>query len=382
VNVNLLIDAIVRQTTVLIAQLATAAGSRAQLAQTANQVFLDLVRELKDQGLGNEVIADMFGLTLRTYHNKIARLAESATDRGRSLWEALLAYIQERGPVRRADVLSRFSGNDEATLRGVLKDLVDSGMIFRAGRGDHTTYRAASPEDVAVVSGAADERMANFAWVAIHRYGPITRAELAEHVPAGDDAIDAALAKLLRDGRVGSAESAGRILYSSTECADFCRRHEIARSRCASASKRTTKDTPLPRARPARHRLRGANPSISARRGGGLLLSEGRHRCRKRRGTAPRTALHSACRASPRRLRRPLSRLFENFRNNRRRVLSHEACGVRCGWVCSSVSRLLPVAATRGLPSPPWTAHRQRRCRCVRCASTRTALDTSSAKGN
>jgi len=44
VNVNLLIDALVRQTTVLVAQLATAAGSRAQLAHTANQVFLDLVR--------------------------------------------------------------------------------------------------------------------------------------------------------------------------------------------------------------------------------------------------------------------------------------------------------------------------------------------------
>jgi hypothetical protein len=44
VNVNLLIDAIVRQTTVLIAQLATAAGVRAPLAHTANQVFVDLVR--------------------------------------------------------------------------------------------------------------------------------------------------------------------------------------------------------------------------------------------------------------------------------------------------------------------------------------------------
>ena len=66
-NVNLLIDALVRQTTVLIAQLATAAGARAQLAHTANQVFMDLVRELKEQGLGNKVIADMFGLSPVSY---------------------------------------------------------------------------------------------------------------------------------------------------------------------------------------------------------------------------------------------------------------------------------------------------------------------------
>jgi hypothetical protein len=218
VNVNLLIDAIVRQTTVLIAQLATTSGSRAQLAHTANQVFLDLVRELKDQGLANKVIADMFGLTLRTYHNKISRLAESSTERGRSLWEALLTYVQEHGTVRRVDLLIRFSGDDEATIRGVLKDLVDSGMLFRSGRGDRSTYRAASPEDVSAEAGGADLRMANFAWVAIHRYGPITRSELAAHVPAGEDPLDAALAKLVSDGRVTASETEGRIHYRSAEC--------------------------------------------------------------------------------------------------------------------------------------------------------------------
>lgn len=93
-DVNLLIDAIVRETTILIAQLATAAGTRATLAHTANQVFTDLVNELKEQGLGNKVIADMFGLGLRTYHKKVARLAESSTERGRSLWEALFGRIK------------------------------------------------------------------------------------------------------------------------------------------------------------------------------------------------------------------------------------------------------------------------------------------------
>ena len=52
-NINLLIDAIVQQTTVLIAQLATAAGARTSLSNTANQVFVSLVSELKQQGLGN-----------------------------------------------------------------------------------------------------------------------------------------------------------------------------------------------------------------------------------------------------------------------------------------------------------------------------------------
>ncbi len=38
-NVNALIDAIVHQTTVLVAHLATASGVRAPLAHVANQVF-------------------------------------------------------------------------------------------------------------------------------------------------------------------------------------------------------------------------------------------------------------------------------------------------------------------------------------------------------
>jgi hypothetical protein len=50
-NVTLLIDSIVRQTTILLAELATASGMRAPLAHTANQVFLDLVKELKQQGI-------------------------------------------------------------------------------------------------------------------------------------------------------------------------------------------------------------------------------------------------------------------------------------------------------------------------------------------
>ena len=75
-NAELLIDSIVRQTTVLIAEIATATDMRPQLARTANEVFLSLVEALRTQGVSNKAIADMFGLTLRTYHNRVARLAD------------------------------------------------------------------------------------------------------------------------------------------------------------------------------------------------------------------------------------------------------------------------------------------------------------------
>ena len=56
---RIVIDAIVQQTTLLIAQLATSAGIRAPLAHLADQVFLDLGRELEQQGLSRKVVADM-----------------------------------------------------------------------------------------------------------------------------------------------------------------------------------------------------------------------------------------------------------------------------------------------------------------------------------
>jgi hypothetical protein len=80
VNVQLLIDSIVRQTTVLIAQIATSGGARAPLAHVANQVFLELTDELAAQGISRKVSADMFGLALRTYLRRIQRVRESATE--------------------------------------------------------------------------------------------------------------------------------------------------------------------------------------------------------------------------------------------------------------------------------------------------------------
>lgn len=218
-NVNLLIDAIVRQTTVLIAQLATAAGTRATLAHTANQVFVDLVDELKAQGLGNKVIADMFGLSLRTYHHKVSRLSESATERGRSLWEALLAFVQERKTVSRTDVLLHFAHDEDLKVRGVLRDLVDSGLVFRSGHADTTIYRAANPDEYTLAhANAAEERFGNLVWIAVYRYGPVSRDELVSHVPSDGASMDAALTRLEGEARIRRVGSGGTVRYESQAC--------------------------------------------------------------------------------------------------------------------------------------------------------------------
>lgn len=215
-NVNLLIDAIVRQTTVLIAQLATTARARAPLAHTANLVFLDLARELKQQGLGSKVISDMFGMTLRAYHGKIARLSESGTDRGISLWEALLRFVQERGPVSRLSIMQRFSGDEEAVLRGILRDLVDTGLLYASGKGDLATYRASTGDDSAFESDP--DHLAHLVWIVIHRYGPVRRDSIQERLPTDAATLDSALDHLVADGRVVEEKGDGGSVYSTHGC--------------------------------------------------------------------------------------------------------------------------------------------------------------------
>ncbi len=119
------------------------------LAHTSNQVFIDVVRELRQLGVGNKVIADMFGMALRTYHDRVKRLEQEARYGGCSLWEAVLAYIRAEQPVTQAELLTRFRKEDSLTLRGVIKDLADNGHVSRTGRGLNMTYRVASefPEE-------------------------------------------------------------------------------------------------------------------------------------------------------------------------------------------------------------------------------------------
>ena len=136
-NLQVLIDSIVRQMTVLIAQLSTARGLRAPLANVANQVFLDLAEELQQQGVSRKVSADMFGLALRTYLRKIQRLSESSTEQGRSLWQAVLEYLQKHDVLTRAEVLGVLAITDRTLVRRKKESRLqasESDRLFRLAR--------------------------------------------------------------------------------------------------------------------------------------------------------------------------------------------------------------------------------------------------------
>ena len=216
-NVPLLIGAIVRQTMVLIAQLATTGGVRAPLAQVADQVFKDLVHELERQGVSRKVSADMFGMGLRTYLRRIQRVGESSTERGRTLWEALLDYLGKSGVVTRGQVFKRFYRDDETLVRGVLHDLVESGLIFCSGSGAECAYRAATNEEIGELRRVrSGEGLDELIWAIIYREGPLTRDGILALGGITEAELDLVLMRLENTGRIEAKESLSQRLFSAS----------------------------------------------------------------------------------------------------------------------------------------------------------------------
>jgi len=208
-TIELLIEAIVRQTTILIAQLATSGGARAPLAQVADRVFLDLVHELERQGVSRKVSADMFGLGLRTYQRKIQRFLESSTDRGRSLWVAVLDYVTRSASVTRAELLVHFARDDESQVRGVLRDLSESGLIAASGSGARLSYHLTSEDELQRLRQAqSNDGLDELLWALIYREGPCTLADLRTG-HAGVAELEPALSRLLAAGRIEQPDPAG-----------------------------------------------------------------------------------------------------------------------------------------------------------------------------
>jgi hypothetical protein len=206
VYVRLLIDGIVRQTTVLIAQLSTASGVRAPLSHVADQVFLELSREIEAQGVKRQVVADMFGMALRSYQKKVRRLMESQSVRDRTLWQAVFELVEQESPTRE-QVLDRFGKDGEREVAAVLRDLVKSGLVYVTGSGAGAVYGATSEHVQKTIRERQDtDSLSNLVWLAIFRGSVTRREEVAPYFNVSEQAAQRALGDLLDSERVEQRE--------------------------------------------------------------------------------------------------------------------------------------------------------------------------------
>ena len=209
-DTQVLVDSIMRQATGLIAQLSSAAGVRAPLAHLADEVFLNLSEELERQGVSRKVVADMFGLALRGYQRRVQRLRESATERGTTLWRALLEHVQEHGPLTRRRLFERFRNDDPLAVGAVLNDLSSSGLVYRTGSGDDTVYGVVRDEDRKVLAHDSTlETSSALVWLGLCRDATRSVDDLASELSLTPVQVEAAIAYLEDQGRI--RREAGRV---------------------------------------------------------------------------------------------------------------------------------------------------------------------------
>jgi hypothetical protein len=83
--------------------------------------------------------------------------------------QAAYTFVQERGSLLQTELLTRFRNDDEASVRAVVSELVESGLVFRSGRGESTILRAAQPDEVSLADDRDDENLASRVWLMVHR---------------------------------------------------------------------------------------------------------------------------------------------------------------------------------------------------------------------
>lgn len=217
-HLRLLIDGIVRQTTVLLAQISTSSGARSPLSHIADQVFFELAKEIEAQGVKRRVAADMFGMALRAYQKKTQRLVESASARERTLWQAVLELIEE-GEITRGRIEARFKNDGQPEVAAVLKDLVRSGLVYCTGSGEHAVY-GVTRQDVRerVQRRASLDSLSNVVWLMVFRGEADSRKVLGAALSVDASELHAAVEELIADGRLSERDG---VLRSSNVLIPF-----------------------------------------------------------------------------------------------------------------------------------------------------------------
>ncbi len=222
-DANLVINAIIRHTVVLIAHLAV--GPRKPLGHIADQVLLQLATELEDQGLSKAVIADMFGMTLRNYRRRFPAERDAAPGQQAQylLRHQIFTHIETQKQATRDEIVDRFARGEPRKATSCLSDLVKMRLLSKTGTGGQTLY-IPTPQSVRQdddLTQALDQLVQVTIFRLTPRAEPTTAAILKEHLSGlADDTLTASLQRLVGQGRVMVHDQMGQeeAAYSCDQC--------------------------------------------------------------------------------------------------------------------------------------------------------------------
>jgi hypothetical protein len=208
--------ALIRDTSMLVAAVATRDGARMPLGPLGDRLFHGLACELHAKQIRRRVAADMFGMVPRAYLRKVRRAEESVTDHGYSLWQAVYEHIASTQGVDLAELSRRFHRDDEGVLRGVLSDLRESGLVEVTAQ-QPPRYVASNGRELGARLTRARQASGSdeLVWAVIYREGPLYRETLQQVVGLPDAELDAIVLRLKEAGRIFERPKRERILLCS-----------------------------------------------------------------------------------------------------------------------------------------------------------------------
>lgn len=181
-NPELLIDAVLRETMSLVAQLATTGGTRVPLGRVTDRIFADLTRALQHRGVTTKVIADMFGMAPRTYHRRVHETRQPPPAAERMVWRDVLELLRTAGTSSGHTVHQNFRHVSAELVSGALNDLVHSGLALRNGWGETAVYRITLKAEGVLRQGPSELNEAELRILEGHRallVGLLAELELA-----------------------------------------------------------------------------------------------------------------------------------------------------------------------------------------------------------
>jgi hypothetical protein len=99
--------------------------------------------------------------------------------------------------------MQRFHRDDQVLVRGVLRDLVESGLVFSNGSGAGAIYRAVREDELSYIRKARPDNGADeLLWAVIYREGPLLREQLEARGGVTPVELEPSLMRLVGSGRV------------------------------------------------------------------------------------------------------------------------------------------------------------------------------------
>ncbi len=206
-NFSQLVERLVPLIGELFATLACRDPLRMSFANLAESTLLDIVNQLRREGLSHEVIADSLGMTVAGYRRKVKKLAEIAQSRmetgqggdagPRTEFEEIYRFVAEVGadgtPVPYLDIEAFCEDMSADRLTSALSFLVRYGLLSVTGQGVTRRYILV-PRPSPRAAGYYD------AVVLLYRSGPLTLPEMAARLALPEAVCAGYLERLRAEG--------------------------------------------------------------------------------------------------------------------------------------------------------------------------------------